>query len=102
MLSEVHRKPISSQGRIYCWNTGALSSPSTQKIFHWIWQAHIQDYKYEYIIHALTPNTLVAFSFSGFKFNYVHEWDKVYYIICKYVSDTYLKRMEEKQAHETK
>ena len=49
---------------------------------------------------GMTPNTLVAFWFSGFKCNYVHECDKVYCSICKYVSDTY-KRMEEKQAHET-
>ena len=43
---------------------------------------------------GMTPNTLVAFWFSGFKCNYVHEWDNVYCIICKYVSETYKKRME--------
>ena len=38
---------------------------------------------------GMTPNTLVAFWFYGFKCNYVHEWDNVYiymYIYILYVS----------------
>ena len=30
---------------------------------------------------GMTPNTLVAFWFSGFICNYAHEWDKVYRIV---------------------